>query len=177
MGSLREQYLSLGDRELLAQCDVDTYRASGPGGQKRNKTDSAVRLRHKPTRLVAMATESRSQHENRARALRRLRQAMALNLREPFDQDHRPQGEGVIAGLASSEVVRLGRRDQRYNVVVGEILDLFQASGCRVAPTARKLGISTGQFVTFAGRDPKLWALVNRMREEAGLGILRSPSK
>ena len=59
------------DEALLAQCDLDRFRASGPGGQKRNKTDSAVRLRHRPSGLVGEANESRSQHENRARALRR----------------------------------------------------------------------------------------------------------
>src|SRR5436190_18676644 len=70
------------DARLLAQCAIDTYRASGPGGQKRNKTSSAVRLRHLPSTLIVIAEESRSQHENRARALRRLRQALYLKLRE-----------------------------------------------------------------------------------------------
>ena len=60
-------FLPMSDDELLATCEVDRFRASGPGGQKRNKTDSAVRLRHRPTGLEAMAFESRSQHENRAR--------------------------------------------------------------------------------------------------------------
>src|SRR5947199_4799839 len=73
---------SLSDAQLLAQCEVDTYRASGPGGQKRNKTSSAVRLRHPPSGLLVIAEESRSQHENRARALRRLRQALYLKRRE-----------------------------------------------------------------------------------------------
>src|SRR5262249_35756225 len=72
----------LSDDRLLSQCEVDTYRASGPGGQKRNKTSSAVRLRHPPSGLIVIAEESRSQHENRARALKRLRQALYLKLRE-----------------------------------------------------------------------------------------------
>ena len=77
----RRQWTALSDEQLLAQCEVDTYRASGPGGQKRNKTSSAVRLRHLPSGLLVIAEESRSQHENRARALRWLRQALYLKLR------------------------------------------------------------------------------------------------
>src|SRR5713226_789890 len=78
----RDRWTRLTDSQLLAQCEADTYRASGPGGQKRNKTSSAVRLRHSPSGLIVIAEESRSQHENRARALRRLRQALYLKIRE-----------------------------------------------------------------------------------------------
>src|SRR3954467_5968463 len=78
----RSDWTALSDERLLAQCAVDTYRASGPGGQKRNKTSSAVRIRHPPSGLLVIAEESRSQHENRARALRRLRQAFFLKVRE-----------------------------------------------------------------------------------------------
>ncbi|CAI5478131.1 unnamed protein product [Closterium sp. Yama58-4] len=76
--------LALSDAHLLQQCDVDTYRASGPGGQHRNKTESAVRIRHKPTGCVAQSCEQRSQHMNKATALVRLRQAIALTVRTPI---------------------------------------------------------------------------------------------
>src|SRR5471030_1793342 len=85
--SQRLTWFHLDDARLLAQCAVDTYRASGPGGQKRNKTSSAVRLRHLPSGLLVIAEESRSQHENKARALRRLRQALYLKLRDSLDAE------------------------------------------------------------------------------------------
>jgi len=65
--------LGLSREALLAECDVDRFVASGPGGQHRNKTESAVRLRHRPTGIVASATERRSQGMNQAEAIARLR--------------------------------------------------------------------------------------------------------
>src|SRR5437016_14179476 len=82
MAMTRAAWTSLTDPQLLQECEVDTYRASGPGGQKRNKTSSAVRIRHLPSGLIVIAEESRSQHENRAKALKRLRQALYLKIRD-----------------------------------------------------------------------------------------------
>jgi ribosome-associated protein len=66
-------------RELLdleRECTVTPYRSSGPGGQKKNKTESSVRVVHEPTGITRIATESRSQSANRLRALERIRLAL-----------------------------------------------------------------------------------------------------
>lgn len=68
-------------QRLLADCDVETYRSSGPGGQKKNKTESSVRVRHRPSGLVRIATESRSQSRNKEAALERLHEALAVRAR------------------------------------------------------------------------------------------------
>jgi ribosome-associated protein len=61
------------DRALLAECDVQTFRAGGPGGQHQNMTDSAVRLVHRPTGVTVTSRAQRSQYLNKTDALRRLR--------------------------------------------------------------------------------------------------------
>ncbi len=71
------------DEELLTECDVTTFMASGPGGQHRNRTESAVRLRHRPSGIVVIGRRERSQHRNRAEALARLRERVAALLVRP----------------------------------------------------------------------------------------------
>jgi protein subunit release factor A len=70
-------------QHLLAESTVETYRSSGPGGQKKNKTESSVRVRHLPTGLTRVATESRSQTRNKEAALERLWNALQARARKP----------------------------------------------------------------------------------------------
>jgi protein subunit release factor B len=70
------------DEDLLNECEVETFRSSGPGGQHVNKTESAVRLRHVASGVVVTARQERSQHRNKALCLQRLRKKVAqLNYR------------------------------------------------------------------------------------------------
>lgn len=72
------------DEELLRECEVDTFRSSGPGGQHVNKTESAVRLRHVPSGIVVTSQQERSQHRNKSLCLRKLRARIEkLNYRAP----------------------------------------------------------------------------------------------
>src|SRR5438046_8157403 len=73
------------DEDFMRDCRWDVFRGPGPGGQKRNKTSSAVRLTHEPTGISVIAGESRSQAENRMRAVRRLRLKIACDVRKPID--------------------------------------------------------------------------------------------
>ena len=149
------------DARLLAECEVDTYRASGPGGQKRNKTDSAVRLRHKPSGLSVIAEESRSQAENRGRALRRLQKELALRLREPA-----PDGvpESVRNCIDSSGRLKVGQRDKRYLPAVAAVLDILEGSRGSVSDAARRLGVTTGNLSAFLTSDDDVMVEANRIR-------------
>jgi ribosome-associated protein len=65
------------DEALLSECDFEAHRASGKGGQHVNKTDSAVRLHHRPTGITVTSQESRSQWQNRMMCLRKIREKVA----------------------------------------------------------------------------------------------------
>ena len=70
------------DEDLLRECEVETFRASGPGGQHVNKTESAVRLRHTPSGVVVTSQQERSQHRNKQVCLDKLREKIErLNYR------------------------------------------------------------------------------------------------
>lgn len=65
------------DEDLLRECEVETFRSSGPGGQHVNKTESAVRLRHVPSGVIVTSQQERSQHRNKALCLQKLRKKVA----------------------------------------------------------------------------------------------------
>jgi hypothetical protein len=176
----RAAWANLSDSQLLSQCEVDTYRASGPGGQKRNKTSSAVRIRHLPSGLIVIAEESRSQHENRARALRRLRQALYLKVRdELLSAELTPEAVAAHADYRSARDqagrLHLGRKDPRFWPVVGVVLDVLQALQARVSAAAELLGVSTGNLIDFLATDPKVWEQANLLRQRLGQKPLKSP--
>jgi hypothetical protein len=164
----RSDWTRLNDAELLQQCAVDTYRASGPGGQKRNKTSSAVRIRHLPSGLSVIAEESRSQHENRARALRRLRQALYLKLRNEQSAEALACREEVREARNGAGRIDLGKKDSRFWPAVGEVLDVLEAVQGRVSDAAAALKISTGNLIDFLRTEPRMWEQANHMRARFG---------
>jgi hypothetical protein len=164
--------LALPDADLLADCDQETLRASGPGGQHRNKTESAVRLRHRETGVVAQASERRSQHENRARALERLRAKIALEVRRPVDlQAYAPPPE--LLNILPSARQQVRGRNPAFWPGARALLDLLAAEGWAVAPAAARLGLSTGQLSRLILGEPDLVRTVNAQRAAHGMAPLR----
>ncbi len=75
--------IPLNDDDLLNDCRVDTYRASGKGGQHLNKTESAVRITHIPTGIVVICQKERSQYRNKRIALERLHEKLEALHKKP----------------------------------------------------------------------------------------------
>jgi hypothetical protein len=155
---------------LLADCEVRFTRRSGPGGQNRNKVETAAILTHRPTGLVAEANERRSQGENRKVALRRLRVLLALEVR----------GEGQVGGPSDlwrsrcqgGRVVVSPEHDD-FPALLAEALDVVAALDFDVKEAAGALRCSTSQLVRFLKDEPRALAMINDARRERGQHTLR----
>ncbi len=151
----RNTWLTSSDEDLFKSCRMQAYKASGHGGQKVNKTSSAVRIVHEPTKIEATSSESRSQHENRHHALWKLRLKIAMEIRSdisfPIDN------------------FDIGMSNPRYPLFVAQLLDELHRHGFRLAESAKSLGLSTGQLVRLLERDPELWQKVNSGRRNNGM--------
>ena len=98
MTQLPEGYrIPEGDAALLRECDVQVFRATGPGGQSVNTTDSAVRLTHRPSGIVIVARKERSQLRNKHDALERLRARLVDAQRVRRRRVPTKPGKGAIA--------------------------------------------------------------------------------
>ena len=185
--SIATDYLQLPDEALLAQCQVNAYKASGPGGQHRNKVSSAIRLYHPPTGVTAICNDSRNQHQNKRVAVQRLRAKIACQVRRPVELAHPAVGETVASCIfapklsrsaqrdeqAQAKRLQVGRRDHRYWAVVQFLLDLLEACGGRLAEAAELLGISTSNFTSVLRDDHAAFAAAAEIRKRHGHGPLK----
>lgn len=161
--------LTLPDEKLVAECEVDMYRATGPGGQHRNKVSTAIRLRHKASGLVATGTERRSQAQNKTHAIKRLREALALVARAPLPVD-----------LVWPESVQIHQRRLKVNEknpalpeVLALALDAVYAAEGKIADAARALDVTTSSLTKFLAEHQPAWRAANEIRAAAGLKPLQ----
>ncbi len=156
------------DEALLKDCDLLRTRRGGPGGQRRNKVQTAVVLTHRPTGIRVEANERRSPRENQAIALRRLRIELALRLRQP-----RERVSDLWASRGRGGRMAVNPAHEDFPSLLAEALDALAQQGHDTTAAARLLGISHSQLIKFLKLEPRALRQVNQWRQAAGLHPLK----
>ncbi len=165
---------------LQQQCRWSFSRASGPGGQHRNKVETSVVIEHLASGIRASASEERSQHRNRQVALQRLRCALAVEYRDPVGGD--PVGGDLVERPASelwraycrSGKIRVSADNEHFPCLLAEIFEVLTGSNYDLAETAKRFGTSSTQLVRFLGSYAPALARLNAALVARGLSPRRA---
>lgn len=166
------EFLNQSDDELTKECRFETFRGSGPGGQKSDSTESAVRLTHEPTGLTVTVSERRSQRENRQKALRRLRLEYAVNVRHDVDPERIKIPETLEEYRNSG--IQINSKNRHFPFWVKLVLDVLDATEGQLSTTAETVGVSTNQLVNFLDRESRVFEEANQLRGEYDHGRIQS---
>lgn len=154
---------------LLKDCEVTRQRRSGPGGQHRNKVETAIRLQHRPSGVTAEASERRSQAANLSTALQRLRLNLALEVR----QHDRQQPSELWSQRCHRGKIVINPEHDDFPALLAEALDFLAAANWNTTDAARTLNCSTTQLVKLLRKEPRSLRKLNDHRCESGLSPLR----
>ncbi len=124
----RNGWLRLDDEALLKQCKEDRYKSGGPGGQRRNKVETALKLHHAASGASVHANNSRYLQRNRLSAVRHLRERIAIQSRAPFDLESPKVPDEFAAYVGTKGALSIYRKNLSFTLVVDTSLDALEAS-------------------------------------------------
>jgi len=174
----RDQWLFCEEAALLKNCRVDAYKSSGPGGQRKNKVATAIRLVHKPSGISAQGQETRSQARNKTLALRNLRMHIACACRTTQDIEHllipdqiaeyfKPSKQQGPKGQAKIRLAIPGG-NWCFWPTAAFALDVFDAAEGQLSSAAQAMNISTANLASFLRSHRNLLAAAQAIRQAHG---------
>ncbi len=169
------------EEDLQAKCRWSFSRASGPGGQNRNKVETCASVEFLPTKDIARASESRTQGENRKVALQRLRCKLAVEFRTPIQLDKHGPSPVVPANDALAvwqKYCRHGRLQISENnwdwpSLLSILLDVLALEDWEVQAASLVLEVSSSQLVKLLKKEPAALIRLNEERATRGKHALR----
>lgn len=147
----RDEILALSEEELNSIVDFDFFKRSGNGGQKRNKTSSAVRVVLKEYDIAAEDCTERSQKLNRSKALQKLRRKLAMTVRQEFADE-------ALTVVAPSNI--------KYPLFLAHLMDLLESVDYSFKECGLKLDLSSSQVEKLLRKDTALWQYVQSKRQQ-----------
>ena len=160
---------AMSDQALLDQCELRRDRRGGPGGQRRNKVETAIVLLHTGTGLKAEAAERRSAEENRRVALIRLRLELAREVRQQRAEGPSPLWQSRCTG--GRVVISTGHTE--FPAILAEALDVVAMQRFDLRDAADALQCTASQLRKLLQQDLPAWRLVQDARAAAGLPRLK----
>lgn len=146
--------------QLLKQSATRRQRRSGPGGQHRNKVETAVVITHLESGIQGIASERRDQHQNKAVALFRLRVKLALEVRCPANN----AASQLWASRCQSGKLAINPKHQDFPSLLAEALDQLHAHRGDLPEVLEKLQVTSSQLVKFLKLEPGGLMQVNQLR-------------
>ena len=162
---------ALTEEQLLSDCEIKRTRGSGPGGQHRNKVETAIVVTHIPSGITGQASERRSQLANRNMAIERLRVNLAINLRG--DTCPTRQSSDLWKSRIRAGKISVSQTHSDFATLLAEAIDFIASEQFDVAAAAQRLSVSTSQLIKFLKSEPNAFQSVNNQREQKDLHRLK----
>ncbi|MCM8537975.1 MAG: peptide chain release factor-like protein [Lentisphaeraceae bacterium] len=146
----RNELLQLDENDFLKHCTLDFYKARGPGGQKKNKTESAVRLTHNDSSVAATASEDRKQSVNKSKAIKRLKLELAFTMRCP--------------AVPWKGQMDMNPSNKHYSLFCACLFDHLEENDWQISTVAEAYKLSTNKLIKIISKSDTLWQEVNKRR-------------
>ena len=170
MNSLPHHPAQLDDDQLKKACTVTRTRRGGPGGQHRNKVETAIVITHNDSGISAQAGEKRSQHANLTVAIARLRTNLAIGIRSnPLPA----RTSDLWNSRVKNRRIAVSLSHVDYPLILTEALDVLAGNENDIVAAAASLSISTSQLIKFFKANPLVFDHVQQTRKANGLNILK----
>lgn len=158
-------FIRLNDQELQRKCRMDIYKATGKGGQKKNKTSNAVRLTLE--HLSVTASASRSRQDNISRAVKKMRLAIAMDLSDSSEnRSGLSELPGELKNYVSKGLIRINEKNPAFPYFSGVLFDIYLDCEGDVKIVAERLGTSSSQIHRFFSSHPFLLERMNALKQK-----------